>query len=49
MVKTNLGCCDNEIEVKIFCRKCKKEMSEEATLKYFKFATDTYKEMKENK
>lgn len=47
--KTSLGCCDNEIELKIFCRKCGKVINPKDTMKWIKFAMQTYYDQKENK
>ncbi len=46
---TSLGCCDNEIELKIFCRKCGKVINPKDTMKWIEFAMQTYYDQKDNK
>lgn len=47
--ETNLGCCDNQLELKIFCRKCGKVINPKDTLKWIKFEIQTYYDMRDDK
>ncbi len=47
--KTSLGCCDNEVELKLFCRKCGKMINEKDMKKWLEFTMQTYYDQRDNK